>query len=88
MDNGKDKLKFGYEHMDSVEETFDICLLGYVISGRPPNGALLDLVRRWGKHIHFQIHESGWIVNTFPNHDVKERVLSGGNYMVYGYHLF
>lgn len=63
-------------------------LLGYVISGRPPTAALIDLVRRWGKDVQFQTHDNGWIIFSFPSLDARAKVLSGGPYLVYGYHLF
>lgn len=85
---GTNRLKFTFDDVDSIEKTYGICLLGHVISGKPPKTALLDLVRRWGKDVKFQTHESGWIVFTFPSMDVRDRILSGGPYLVYGYHLF
>lgn len=80
--------EFGIDDIDSVETTYGICLLGYVISGKPPTAALFDLVKRWGGNIEFQTHESGWIVFKFPSKDVRSRILEGGSYMVFGYHLF
>lgn len=62
--------------------------MGHVISGKPPTTVLLDLVCRWGKDVQFQTHDSGWIIFTFPSLDIRDRVLSGGSYLVYGYHLF
>ncbi|XP_075492085.1 uncharacterized protein LOC142530176 [Primulina tabacum] len=88
VDTGSDKLKFGFNDIDSIEDTYGICLLGYVISGKPPTVALFDLVRRWGSDVKFQAHETGWIVFTFPNVEAKERILCGGAYMVFGFHLF
>lgn len=38
--------------------------------------------------MHFQTHESGWIILTFPIQDARAKVLSGGPHLVYGYHLF
>ncbi|XP_073026892.1 uncharacterized protein [Primulina eburnea] len=48
VDTGSDMLEFGLDDIDSIEKTYGICLLGYVISGKPPTAALFDLVRRWG----------------------------------------
>ncbi|XP_075507580.1 uncharacterized protein LOC142544415 [Primulina tabacum] len=87
-DTGAGKLKFGLDDIDSIEDTYGICLLEYVISGKPPTAALFDLVRRRGSDIHFQTHDSGWIVFTFLNVEVRDRILGGGSYMVYEYHLF
>lgn len=61
--------------------------MGFVVGGRPPKAALLDLVKRWGSNITFQTHENGWITFRFPSADVRDRILSGGTYMVYGFHL-
>lgn len=80
--------EFAIEHIDSVEKTYGICLLGYVNSGKPPSAALFDLVKRWGSNIQFQTCDSGWIIFTFHSEEVLSRILEGGSYMVYGYHLF
>ncbi|XP_073291645.1 uncharacterized protein [Primulina huaijiensis] len=88
MDTGTGKLKIDVDEMDSKEKTYGICLLGYVISGKPPTAALFDLVKRWGNEIKFQTQENGWIVFTFPSNEAKDKVLQGGPYMVYGFHLF
>lgn len=50
---GLEKIIFDIEHIDSVEKTYGICLLGYVISGKPPTSSLIDLVKRWGSNINF-----------------------------------
>lgn len=84
---GDGMMEFGDEHVDSMEKTYGFCLLGYVISGKPPTAALTDLVRRWESNIKFQTHESGWIIFTFPSAEVQARILVGGPYMVYGFHM-
>lgn len=86
--SGTNTLSFSFEDIDTIETAYGICLLGFVISGRPPTKALIDLVRRWGKDVHFQTHESGWIIFTFPSLEARAKVLNGGTYLVYGYHLF
>lgn len=63
--------EFGIENIDSVEQTYVICLLGYVISGKPPLAALFDLVKRWGSSIQFQTHDSGLIIFRFPSVEVR-----------------
>ncbi|XP_075475225.1 uncharacterized protein LOC142505973 [Primulina tabacum] len=88
MDTGTDQLEFGLDDIDSIEQTYGICLLGYIISGNPPTAALFDLVKRWGSDIRFQTHESGWIIFTFPSTEVRDRILNGGPYLVFGFHLF
>lgn len=59
VDTGDAKLKFDVEHIDSVEKAFGFCLLGFVVGGRPPTTALLDLVKRWGSNIHFKLMKMG-----------------------------
>lgn len=88
IERGDGLVSFGEDHVDSIERTYGFCLLGYVISGKPPTASLIDLVRRWGLNIQFQTHDSGWIIFKFPNAETRESILEGGPYMVYGFHLF
>ncbi|XP_073300490.1 uncharacterized protein [Primulina huaijiensis] len=88
METGTNKLKICLDEIDSIEQTYGICLLGYVISGKPSTATLFDLIKRWGNDIKFQTHDSAWIVFNFPNIEAKERVLEGGPYMVFGFHIF
>ncbi|XP_073033319.1 uncharacterized protein [Primulina eburnea] len=88
MESGNDILEFGLEDIDSIEKTYGICLLGYIISGKPPTAALFDLVKRWGSGVRFQTHESGWIIFTFPTTEMRDKILNDGPYLVFGFHLF
>lgn len=43
VEPGDDTMSFQDEHVDSVQQTYGFCLLGYVINGNPPTSSLLIL---------------------------------------------
>lgn len=84
--SGTNTLTFSFDDIDTVKTTYGI-FLGYFISGRPPTTALIYFVRRRWNGVHFQTHESDWIIFTFPSLDARAKILSGGPYLFYVYHL-
>lgn len=82
------ELSLSFNEIDTVESSLGWCLVGCMV-GRKLNGyAVRELIKRWGKKVRFQIHESGWITFTFESNEDRQIVLKGGPYMLFGRYIF
>lgn len=71
-----------------MENTHGFCLLGYVYGTRPSPFAFVNFIKGWGDKAKFVYKENGWIKFQFPNATDRDRILSGGPYMIQGRQLF
>lgn len=82
------ELSLSFDEIDTVENSLGWCVVGCMV-GRKMNGfAVREIIKRWGKRVKFQLHESGWITFTFESNEDRQSVLMGGPYMLYGRYLF
>ncbi|KAI5639960.1 hypothetical protein M9H77_00286 [Catharanthus roseus] len=84
FDNLNGEVDISVEEMDSVETALGFTLLGYVAGGFPGIEALRRLSNSWNTPHKFHIHKSGWLLFRFDDFELKEKVLQGGPYLIFG----
>lgn len=77
-----------FDEIDTVDQAWDFCLVGYAIGLRPNVYILTNFVKNWGKNVKFEIQRNGWIIFSFPTALERDKILNGGPYMILGKHLF
>lgn len=70
--------------LDSTEAAWGCSLVGYIAGRFPGKFAIYNLSSTWHVNVQHYFHERGWIVFKFENEEARDRVLSGGPYLIFG----
>lgn len=80
----QDKVLIGEQEMDSTENAWGCSLLGFIAGRFPGRFAIQNLVSSWHVPCKHYFHDKGWIVFKFQNEEIRDKILSGGPYMIFG----
>lgn len=80
----KGEVDVAYDEVDNMEDALGFALLGYVAGGFPGVEAIKKLASTWHVPHKFHVHKSGWLIFRFDDFALKEKVLQGGPYLIFG----
>lgn len=76
--------EFKEEQILTLEDSWGICLIGFILGRFPGLKAFNEVRSSWGVSSKYQFHESGWMMFKFETEEDREQVLLNGPYSTFG----